>query len=390
MPHDDQFTATGPAFTGAGFERAAFSTGREGTDSTYGVNVQGSFCGVYGESTAGSDRTADVPGVGVFGVGQNFGVFGKGSPDGGVAGIFGQHNRGGVGIFGAVMRGGTGIIGANVGSLGNPLRTLADLGDPADGTGTGVFGTSGQGIGVRGSSREGNAVFGKSEENDGVVGGSEGPIKSGVFGFHTLSSGAAFGVSGTAQSPEGAGVNGFSDAGVGVKGASQTNDGVVGSSNGAAKSGVFGFHAQETGAAFGVSGLTNSPNGSGVNGFSGPGVGVTGASQANDGVVGSSNVALRSGVFGFNSQTTGATFGVTGSADSPDGTGIRGISDHGYGGVFRGGRAPLQLVPGDTQGAPTTGDHKRGEFFVDRDGDLFFCKDSGKPGQWFRVRLVAA
>ena len=111
MPHDDQFTATGPAFTGAGFERAAFSTGREGTDSTYGVNVQGSFCGVYGESAPDSDRVADVPGVGVFGAGQNFGVFGKGVPNGGIAGVFGQHNRGGVGIIGAAMRGGTGIIG---------------------------------------------------------------------------------------------------------------------------------------------------------------------------------------------------------------------------------------------------------------------------------------
>ncbi len=50
MPHDDQFTATGPAFKGAGFPRAAFSTGSQGTDSTYGVNVQGSECGVYGES----------------------------------------------------------------------------------------------------------------------------------------------------------------------------------------------------------------------------------------------------------------------------------------------------------------------------------------------------
>jgi hypothetical protein len=48
--HRDQFTATGPAFTGAGFPRAAFSTGADSTDSTYGGNVQASECGVYGES----------------------------------------------------------------------------------------------------------------------------------------------------------------------------------------------------------------------------------------------------------------------------------------------------------------------------------------------------
>jgi hypothetical protein len=39
-------------------------------------------------------RIADVPGVGGFRSGQNFGVFGKGVPNGGVAGVFGQHNRG--------------------------------------------------------------------------------------------------------------------------------------------------------------------------------------------------------------------------------------------------------------------------------------------------------
>jgi hypothetical protein len=332
MAHEDQFTATGPSFTEAGFERAAFSTGREGTDSTYGVNVQGSFCGVYGESAPDSDRTADVPGVGVFGVGQNFGVFGKGTPGGGIAGVFGQHNRGGVGIIGAAMRGGTGIVGASVGSLGNPLATFAPVKDPADGSGTGVFGTSGEGAGVRGSSREGNGVIGTSMAGDGVVGGSDADVKSGVFGFNTLQTGAAFGVSGKSDSPDGAGINGFSDPGVGVKGTSKTNDGVVGSSS----------------------------------------------------------VALKSGVFGFNTLQTGAAFGVSGSSDSPDGAGIHGISDQGYGGHFRGGRAPLRLVPANTPGDPSSGNHQRGELFVDSNGDLFFCKDSGTPGNWFRVGLTPA
>jgi hypothetical protein len=331
MAHEDQFTATGPAFTGAGFERAAFSTGREGTDSTYGVNVQGSFCGVYGESTPVSDRNADVPGVGVFGAGQNFGVFGKGTPGGGIAGVFGQHNRGGVGTMGAAMRGGTGVVGASVGSLGNPLH-FAQVEDPADGSGTGVFGTSGGGAGVRGTSREGNGVIGTSQSGDGVVGGSDAKAKSGVFGFNT----------------------------------------------------------QQTGAAFGVSGASGSPDGAGVNGFSDPGIGVRGASKTNDGVVGSSSVELKSGVFGFNTQQTGAAFGVSGSSDSPDGAGVHGISDQGYGGHFRGGRAPLRLVPATAPGHPTNGKHKRGELFVDSNGDLFFCKDGGTPGDWFRVRLTPA
>lgn len=388
--HDDQFTATGPAFTGAGFARAAFSTGRAGTDSTYGVNVQGSFCGVYGESTSAPDRNADVEGVGVFGVGQNFGLFGKGSPNGGIAGVFGQHNRGGVAIFGAAMRGGTGVVGASVGALGNPLNTLAGMGDPADGSGTGVFGTSGDGAGVRGSSKGGNGVLGTSQESDGVVGGSDAAVKSGVFGFHTLGEGAAFGVSGTTASRDGVGVNGFSTLGIGVRGASESNDGVVGSSALEGKSGVFGFNLKTTAAAFGVSGHSNSPDGAGVNGSSGPGIGVRGTSATHDGVVGLSAIDRRSGVFGFNVAPTGAAYGVTGSADSAAGAGVRGISDHGYGGDFRGGRAPLRLVPAATAGAPTTGNHQRGEFFVDSDGDLFYCKDGGTPGTWFRVRLVAA
>ena len=210
MPHDDQFTATGPAFTGAGFERAAFSTGREGTDSTYGVNVQGSFCGVYGESGPVSDRIADVPGVGVFGSGQNFGVFGKGVPNGGIAGVFGQHNRGGVGIIGAAMRGGTGIVGTSVSSLGNPLTLL----NAAGGSGTGVFGKSGSGLGVHGVSESNTAVFGKSGSGFGVHGDSE-------------SNTAVFGKSGS-----GIGAHGDSDGSTGVLGTSESGFGVHGRSDG--------------------------------------------------------------------------------------------------------------------------------------------------------------
>jgi hypothetical protein len=84
MAHEDQFTATGPAFEGAGFARTAFSTGREGTDSTYGVNVQGSVCGVYGEIGGSStNREAEIR-AGVCGVGHDYGVFGKGLTEAGV------------------------------------------------------------------------------------------------------------------------------------------------------------------------------------------------------------------------------------------------------------------------------------------------------------------
>jgi len=188
----------------------------------------------------------------------------------------------------------------------------------------------------------------------------------------------------------GVGVFGESSDQPGVRGASVVQDGVVGSTNSAGRSGVFGFNTQTAGDTFGVSGNANSPDGAGVNGFSDKGVGVRGASGVQDGVVGSTNIAGRSGVFGFSTQTAGATFGVSGSCDSPDGAGIHGISDQGYGGHFRGGRAPLRLVPANTAGRPTTGNHQRGELFVGLNGNLFYCRDSGTPGNWFQVQLTPA
>ena len=176
MAHEDQFTAIGPANEGSGFPRAAFST--KASDMVYGANVAGERCGVYGESALPfeSDREADVPGVGVCGVGQNFGVWGKASP--GIAGVFGQHNRGGIGIIGAAMEGGTGIVGASLNSL-NP-SDFDPIPDPGTGSGTGVFGTTSEGVGVRGSSKGGKGgefisesgvgASGESNTGDGVHG----------------------------------------------------------------------------------------------------------------------------------------------------------------------------------------------------------------------------
>src|SRR3954468_1744096 len=99
MAHDDQFTAVGPPLTGSGKPRSAFSS--KATGMIYGVNVQGDRAGVYGESVrADTGRESDVDGVGTYGVGDNFGVFGKTDPSPGrpgLAGVYGQHNRGGVG-----------------------------------------------------------------------------------------------------------------------------------------------------------------------------------------------------------------------------------------------------------------------------------------------------
>lgn len=200
MAHDDQFTATGPAFTGSGFSRAGFSTNRAGADFTHGVNVQGERCGVYGESVRGGsgEREADVEGVGIYGFGENFGVCGNGSR--GIAGVYGGHNRGGVGVLGAAMRDATGVVGVSMSSIGNPLSTFGDsIPEPADGGGVGVLGSSGTGAGVRGSSDEGNGGVFSSNTGDGVVG----------------------------ESDSGSGVTGFSGSGVGVVGVSREDRGGV-------------------------------------------------------------------------------------------------------------------------------------------------------------------
>ena len=86
MAHDDQFTATGPPLSGSGFPRSAFSSRAAGM--VYGTNVQGDRAGVYGESVrAATTRESDLEGVGVCGVGDNFGVFGRTHPCPGRPGI---------------------------------------------------------------------------------------------------------------------------------------------------------------------------------------------------------------------------------------------------------------------------------------------------------------
>jgi hypothetical protein len=114
---------------------------------------------------------------------------------------------------------------------------------------------------------------------------------------------------------------------------------------------------------------------------------VRGFSNNNDGIAGLSGGETKSGVFGDHSNPTGVTFGVSGRSLSPQGAGVFGFSDAGYGGQFRGGRAPLRLQPGTKIGRPASGSHQAGEFFVDENGDLFFCKIAGTPGPWALVQM---
>lgn len=70
-------------------------------------------------------------------------------------------------------------------------------------------------------------------------------------------------------------------------------------------------------------------------------------------------------------------------ANSPNNTAISATGT--IGGSFTGSQAPLYLAPASTTGAPTTGTHSAGEFFVDKNGALYYCFESGTPGKWAKL-----
>ena len=106
------------------------------------------------------------------------------------------------------------------------------------------------------------------------------------------------------------------------------------------------------------------------------------------GVVGDGMNSTSPGVLG---RGTDDGIGVQGEGNngvfgkSSSGIGVNGGSTNGYGGQFQGGKAQLRLVPGGTAGRPTTGDHTKGELYMDSAATLFVCVADGNPGTWRRV-----
>jgi hypothetical protein len=179
--------------------------------------------------------------------------------------------------------------------------------------------------------------------------------------------------------------------GIGVRGVSTSNFGVAGTSSstagvrGLGKPGVKGETVDSVNAGTGVLGYTESPVGVGVMGHNaasvnanGDYIGVQGLSDNSSGV---GTVGQGSGgglgVLGASSSTlpplkskTGVYGWTNGDASS---VGVRGVSEHGRGGVFQGDAvAQIKLVPSGTAIHPTTG--AKGDLFVDRTGRLWFCK----------------
>lgn len=85
---------------------------------------------------------------------------------------------------------------------------------------------------------------------------------------------------------------------------------------------VYGLQTASTGATYGVRGQSNSLSGTGVSGSA------TAASTAvNYGVYGSSASAAGRGVFGIVSATSGTPYGVRGEAQAPDGAAVYGVNN---------------------------------------------------------------
>jgi hypothetical protein len=191
------------------------------------------------------------------------------------------------------------------------------------------------------------AIFGYSDG----LGPSSGANNVAILGQAATN---ATGVSGTSVS--GVGVKGVSTGGTAVVGYSTTGDGVLG----------------------------NVAYGTGTSGTSVFGTGVFGSSQrGNAGVSGSVSQGTGSGVQGISVNGSGV------SGSSPSGVGVTGSSTNGLGGYFSSGStAQLALEPGATGGSPTTGQHGAGWFYVDTNGALFYCIQTGNPGVWVKLAGV--
>jgi hypothetical protein len=261
--------------------------------------------------------------------------------------------------------------------------------------------SSAGGVGVRGESDSNNGVLGVSSTSNAVYGTSAATNSAAIQGQATGGSTGVLGWSGTGTppfTPGHTGVLGFSDQGVGVRGEGSgigvygksgnipqfSAAGVFGSSDLPNTPGVYGL-----GFAFGVKADALGAGGVGVQGSGTGGAGVFGISNG-VGVAGGSREAFSgvtgdsTGVVGWSGSITQPTApaktGVFGFADQDaNAVGVRGTSNKGRGGIFKGGRAQLRLIPSTAASHPATG--QKGDLFHDRSGRLWFYNGA----TWLRI-----
>jgi hypothetical protein len=288
-----------------------------GDDIETGRNTTGESTTVVIADTTDDDPPVDFNGDTIFVAAPRVGAQ---SPNHTINGIVGLGWNGSVR---AGSQGGTGVIGAGGPNQGTGVAGLGGATSGGSG-GAGVVGVGGQGT-----------TFGFGIVNPGI----------GVFG-------AGGGVD-PASPPPIPGAPGV----LGVAGA--IADGVVGTSDASGKSGVFGFSSQNSGAAFGVFGRCDSSVGAGAGAFSQNGFGVLGISGgtpgfgragvagavedaqlpgvARAGVIGACRSSFTYGVWGFIDPTNpsddaNAVFGTAALTINPDGS----ISYIGHAGNFVG------------------------------------------------------
>jgi hypothetical protein len=155
--------------------------------------------------------------------------------------------------------------------------------------------------------------------------------------------------------------------------------------------GVIGQLEDGVFAGWGVAGYGRGEGNAGVYGYNADtgGYGVDGYGPT--GVHGVSSQGGSSGVYGtHNSASHG--YGVKGEGKGSGYAGVIGTNSDGggYGGTFEGGRAQLKLKPKTTQGRPTSGQHAKGEIYLDSAGTLFVCTKGGTPGTWGKVTTTSA
>jgi hypothetical protein len=174
--------------------------------------------------------------------------------------------------------------------------------------------------------------------------------------------------------------------------------GVVGDGQGASYAGVLGRNPDGTGVwgegskeaetagvrGLGKTGVWGSSSAPGRSGVYGQNTGTEGYGVVGDGR------GSGAGVLGRNSDGSG-TAGVVGDGSGSRGAGVLGRNGSGYGGQFEGGKAQLKLLPKEAAvGKPTTGEHTKGEIYMDSEATLFVCTADGTPGTWKRFQTTPA
>jgi hypothetical protein len=169
--------------------------------------------------------------------------------------------------------------------------------------------------------------------------------------------------------PQGAGVYGLGHK-AGIEGHTDAAGGVgVLGDGGALGPGVKGLQSSDQPAVHGDNSATTGTGGAGVLGTSKTFQGVAGVSEGDVGVIGLSNAA----------PSALSPIGVLGIAK---GTGVEARGE--VVGLRAQGPVQVHLVPGSTAGAPTAGNHSKGEVYADSAGVMWLCIAIGAPGTWVR------